>query len=225
MKSFKKLLIVSAIAFASVGANAEVIKTDYAASGDNQVATDLETGIEWLSLTQTAGLSLNDVEELLATEYVGWSLASRNEVNVLFSHLTGYDFVEPETYTFGGYNGNTKASAYNIFDKLGWLSGTSTHGLYRDVDGTIMMSGVYVKNSSNTLNYMFDDHTAAAYTEDYSSTDHSWMLRSDGGTSFGSLENPDININNAVAQSSSVPVTTSAALLGLGLLGFNRRKV
>jgi len=224
MNILKRALLVSVIAGASLGVNAEVIKTDFSILGDNLVSTDLETGIEWLSLTENANASITNVEALLSSTYAGWRLPTRNEVNVMFSHLTGYDFVGNATHTFGGYNYSTKPSAYNVFDKLGALNANYTRGLYRDTDGTVMMSGAYIKNSSNTLNYMFDDHTSPTYTDDFAAVDHSVFLVSDGGSTISSINNPDLNINNINNSVEDVSLSTAGFFLALGVFGFRRRR-
>lgn len=55
-------------------AEASFIKTDWQVAGDRKAVLDSTTGIEWLNLTQTNGLSVNQVISQLDTTFKGWRL-------------------------------------------------------------------------------------------------------------------------------------------------------
>jgi hypothetical protein len=83
------------------------------------------------------------------------------------------------------------------------------------------MSGVADRNYDDRItlysNLNATNDTSSSYTA------YGVYLVSDGGTTQSSLNDPSLNANNANAPS-SVPLPATAALLGLGLLGFGARR-
>ena len=86
---FKKILfqlILLTFCF-SITAHAALIETDWAVTNDAALTLDSNTGLEWLDITVTAGLSYNDVVAELGVggAYEGFSFASSQQVAGLFS--------------------------------------------------------------------------------------------------------------------------------------------
>ena len=52
---------------------------------DNLLVTDTVTGLQWLNLTQTAGMSYNNVTSDLSTTFSGFTLASADQVATFFA--------------------------------------------------------------------------------------------------------------------------------------------
>ncbi|MCW9047833.1 MAG: hypothetical protein OQK46_07115 [Gammaproteobacteria bacterium] len=82
MKKIILTLWLTAIAsFISINVNAELID-------NGKFTSDSETGIDWLDLTETSGLSYDYVTSQLVSggKFEGWSFASREQINTFFSN-------------------------------------------------------------------------------------------------------------------------------------------
>jgi hypothetical protein len=229
MKLLSTLFAVSAISLASMSANAELIATDWKTMGDSRATLDESTGIEWLDLTQTDGMSIDTVESLLSSRFEGWRLPTRSEVTQLmvnaFPSKAGY--METSGY-YAFTNATTDNEADNFRALFGATDATSTdafsYGMFKnDVVGashSILVSGVrdrladdYVVlvSNNNQTNY-------SRYINNYMGI----YLVSDGGTTLSSINDPSLNANNANSPA-SVPLPATAVLFALGLLGFGTR--
>jgi hypothetical protein len=69
----------------SGAANASFVEVDWKTDGDALVTYDSRTNQSWLDLSETSGKSVNDVESLLSSAYLGWRLPTRDEVADLFA--------------------------------------------------------------------------------------------------------------------------------------------
>lgn len=71
----------------SAGVNAELVKSDWKAAGDNLIITDTETNTQWLSLYATQDMSINEViyETIADRAFKGWVLPSLSVVDDFFS--------------------------------------------------------------------------------------------------------------------------------------------
>jgi hypothetical protein len=81
----KSILAGIAIAVLSGNAAASLIEQDFVATGDKNVTFDSFTGLKWLDLTLTSGLSYN---QILQSEYVttyGYRFATPSELLGLYS--------------------------------------------------------------------------------------------------------------------------------------------
>jgi len=225
MNNIMKSLAISAIALASLNVSAEIVATDWKVVGDSKSFVHVETGVEWLRLTETKGLSLNQMINLLSSDFNGWRLATRNEVNVLMTEITGLDMSGEDSHFYGGFNSSTHATATVLSDTLGYTTGQYSYGLFQD-DGTVFMSGGGIKNSSNTYNEIQDDMTSVSYTIDFVSPDYGIFIASDGGETLTSQNDPSINANNVnnIVPPASVPLPASLGLLGLALFGMRFRR-
>jgi hypothetical protein len=229
MKLLSTIFAVSAIALASMSASAQLISTDWQNAGDSLATLDESTGIEWLDLTQTDGMSIDTAENHLSGRFEGWRLPTRSEVTQLMVNAfpSQVSFVQTS-----GSRGFTNTTTDNEADNFRLLFGTtyanttydSSYGLFKNDPGgsySVLMSGANDKRS--------DDYIALksnlSMTNDTSYTHSAFgvYLVSDGGTTQSSLNDPSLNANNANAPS-SVPLPATAALLGLGLLGFGARR-
>jgi hypothetical protein len=224
--SIKKILtgvMLCASILAAPISYAGLISSDVSNENDSLALLHEETGIEWMKMTETAGMSILDVEAMFESTLDGWRLATRSEVNTFVSYITGFDTIGIDTTTFGGYSGNTHPLTTSLIKAMGFLDSTSSRGLYRD-NGTVLMSGGYIKNSSNTLNYTYDDH--GGYNDQFAAANHGVFIVSDGGRTLSSINNPERNINNSSApiNSVSVPEPTTLAVFSLGLFGLMLRK-
>ncbi len=125
-------MVMSILAFASP-ATSELIEADLAAPGDALITRDTETGLDWLDLTETTGLSYDDVGAGSGNTWAanGWRHATTPEVCDLLLKLglgptpcpgsvsVEGDFVSNHL-TLLGVNGMQigTASTWGLFDDL-----------------------------------------------------------------------------------------------------------
>jgi hypothetical protein len=229
MKLLSTIFAVSAITLASMSASAQLISTDWKNTGDKLATLDESTGIEWLDLTQTDNMSIDTAESLLSSRFEGWRLPTRSEVTQLMVNA-----FPSEASLVQGANawGRTNTTTDNEADNFRLLFGTTyayskydyTRGMFKNDPGgqySVLNSGVNDRNYDDRIT-LFSN---ASWTVDTSYSNHYMgvYLVSDGGTTQSSRNDPSLNANNANAPS-SVPLPATAALLGLGLLGFGARR-
>lgn len=136
----------------SLSASAEVYNTDWLSEGDNLVVTDSDSGLEFLNLSETFGMSKNEVNALLGTTYSGWSFATTNDVESLFANF------------FGGYDEglDTRFSTSTV-NGAGGKDFSSLFGAYTSPTGRLQSFGLVERESDNemmlygTLFYNRDD--------------------------------------------------------------------
>jgi len=90
MNLFKSLLGVACATMLTFGqAHAEFVHQDYASSGDNLVTYQTETNLQWLSLTVTSGMTIEEVlaQTVAGGRFDGWRLATDREVESLLSAM------------------------------------------------------------------------------------------------------------------------------------------
>lgn len=230
MKTLNKLIIASTIAFASMGANAELIATDWKTTGDSLATLDAETGIEWLDLTQTDGMSINQAEGLLSSTFAGWRLPTRNEVTQMMVNA----FPSKAAIVQGSGSWEfTDATLDNDADNFRALFG-KTHnnptydysiGMFKNnevgAQYSVLYSGV-LDTPNNDSVYLLSNNNQTN-DANYANTIFGIYLVSDGGTTLSSINNPSLNANNANAPA-SVPLPATAFLMIFGLAGLMRKK-
>ena len=125
-KLLKKSLLAATLAVAMAGsANAGYISLDWQEEGDELAFLDEDAGIEWLKLTETAGMSINDVQAELGAGglYEGWRLASAFEVESITKDLTGYS--ESASLSNVSYDKTTRMHE-DFVDLFDWTNTVTT---------------------------------------------------------------------------------------------------
>lgn len=225
-----KLAVVIPLLALSLSSNAAFINTDWKVAGDAQAVLHEETGIEWLNVTHTMGMSIDEVTGEMNGQFSGWRLPSIAEINEMYSDFfnihgqlsdTAVNYVgvpEAVASQYISLFGETYSSGdhYSIVNHLGSVEGY-TYQSYVRYGGSDILYG----------NREYGSNTAgSAYNVGV-------FLVSDGGTTLSSQNDPSLNQNNpnyaeagAGPGATSVPEPTSLAILGAGLMGFafSRRK-
>jgi hypothetical protein len=99
-------------------ASASVINTDWNNVNDRLVITDTDTGNDFLKLTATSGMTINDVQAQLGTAFLGWRFATIDEVGDLLVNI-----YSPYGYTDSSSNVATiHNNLYWTVDTLGLTS-------------------------------------------------------------------------------------------------------
>jgi hypothetical protein len=240
----KKITVAATLSLAMMGsASAEYMSLDWQEEGDELAFLDVDAGLEWLKLTETAGLSLNDVQAELGVGgiYEGWRLATVDEVESITEDLTGY--AESGSVRYETIYSKTAHVITDFVNLFGWVdidvSGTSwyteydykSYGLYLD-DGVVNMAGVrHLADPKSTTtthysSYAYNNYEYEGYSEDYSGVTYAVYLVGDGGATLTTQANMSLVENNPNAAINNVPVFTfGASLLAMGIAGFRKRKV
>lgn len=156
---FLKLVFLS-LTFSCSMAQASLVQWDAFTQDDGKAVKDHSTGLVWLDLDLTAGLTYKQA----ATSFAGWEYATSTMVeNLLEGIFTNMNFSGPLglVYQFEQNCANT-SSCYQTAKLWQSLFGSVTgsqyyqqysYGLYADVDNIIRMGGAYVNGSGSANRY------------------------------------------------------------------------
>jgi len=231
-----KFALVPLMAFA-LNANAGFVSLDWKVEGDNKATLDEDTGLEWLKLSETDNLSVNNVKNLLESTYAGWRLPTEFEVNQLLGNvLPTFPFVDGDTgYSSSAYQ--SYASTWRSVMGTGRTYSTSainqyydhyySWGLYEASDSTIQLTGAYLRryrtnNKTYWLGNIYDGYEHVNYNPDYASANFSVFLVGDGGatlTTQNDLSLTQNNPNSPYNATTDVPEPAGILLLASGLFG------
>ncbi|MCP4258052.1 MAG: hypothetical protein GY774_11065 [Planctomycetes bacterium] len=213
----------------SFGANAELIETDWKAGGDALATLHEETGLEWLDLTQTDGMSIDQVAAQTGEggSFEGWRIATFDEIDTFVRYAFGEKLPEGSTQAQGG---NTNEPVYRSFYELMGLTHTIDQrrhslGVGADDAGNVYTFGVLGYTSGGTSTYFRSGYAESSSTTSTAKPERGVFLVSDGGTTLSSINNPSLNANNPAApiNANAVPVIGIGAMSLFGLLGRRKR--
>lgn len=214
--------------FAAGSANAELVSSDWLSEGDNLVTLDTSTGIEWLDLTQTKGMSARQV--LSDSRFEGWRLATFEELIPLFqNYLPDVDYTYVNTsYRLGAWpHYENKTQITQIREMLNLFVGNSTkmntgqnqydyeviYGMGLKENGSIGITGGIMTGFDGYYTYndarFYGVEGASGGDFDYQNGVYAPYLVSDGGVTLSSIKDPSINQANPNA-----PINASAPLMG-----------
>jgi hypothetical protein len=228
----KYIACIALLGLISTSSHAAFVDTDWKVQGDALSTLDEDTGIEWLKLTQTIGMSINTVQSLLDTSYAGWRLPTRAEVNQAMFSVTGLAAVNNgiNEYDQIGTTYENKARAFHAaFGSLVNIrTVTFSEGHYLNTDvsqgGTeVLMTGAHYVNTSYQRGRLFDDWDRGDDL-DYDFFRTGVFLVSDGGTTVSSRLTPSININNSQSPINNASTPAALGVLSISLMGFFCRK-
>ena len=212
-----KRLLTAALLTLSFASHAELVSTDWKTEGDALATLDTETGIEWIDLSETDGMSINTVLSMTSAggKFEGWRLPTEDEVLTLFdAAFTGTFVTGPNTSA-----PKFKEQILAFHELFGYTSYNidRAYGLYEQDNGNVVLMGV--RNNET----VFFKHSESPYSADFSKSMYGVFLVSDGGDTISSINNPALNMMNANSPY-NVPLAGSGALALLALGAGVRRK-
>ncbi len=168
-----RFLMLGAILM-SLHTQAALVEWDAFAEDDGLAVKDIQSGLVWLDLSLTAGLSYNDA----ATQFDGWQVADAKQVGQLFSHAFS-DFTDNSGQ--GAYNGclvgqlcYAEAQHYaSVFGYTPHILAPSFHysfGLFESSDSSLQMMGTVVQTGLRNANIY-----SQLYNVDYSGFYHTGL--------------------------------------------------
>lgn len=217
----------------SMGAQAGLTNTSLFTEGDKGATLHVETGLEWLKLDYTKGLSYNEVLSEMGNGgmFDGWRFPSYDEALV----YTEEALSRVDGLTFGDRSDSVSKphvnEAYTVFRNIGFTDGSLTSngakesvGLYYDNSGTLRSVEAYV-NGIHTYSGYIRYNSSRSQDKDTSYAKYGFLLVSDGGTTLTSINDPTINANNPDAPINDVPIPLVGSLGALMLIGMRRKRV
>jgi hypothetical protein len=233
----KATLIATVLLLSAASAQASLVETDWNNLGDGLATLDTDTGIEWLDLTQTLGMSINQAEGLLGSTFDGWRLPTGAEVTQMMVNAFPSVASQTQWINTGGFTNDVTDNEAGVFRGMFGVTYTSSDfdyswGMFKNDSNiphpsgntfTVLLSGV----SDSKIDNLVTPYSNASLVNDYnySHSSRAVYLVSDGGTTVSSILDPSLNANNPNAPETanvSAPILTS--LLGFGLLGFATRR-
>jgi hypothetical protein len=230
----KQTTVALALALSAVSysASAEFIKSDAYVLNDNKAVLDTQTGLEWLSLSETADDSISKYMNLDN----GWRLATQDEVQQYIYNIFDVqesDFVDGRM-TITSREDNISFSVIN--EIMGQTYSTNTWSyaqgaVYDEGSNSLKKYGVMISKyiSTSYPTYVFSDFELSSQNIGGSSRYSSVFLVSEGGASYSSLNDAaysQIQSEALAAKDVSAPFAFSALGLSLAaLVRLKKRKV
>jgi hypothetical protein len=203
----KHAAILSLIA--SPSAFAEIVNSDLNIIGDGRTFTDTSTGLEFLDIKETAGISNEQIKSELDTTYLGWTFASAEQVTTMLTNLLsstlgykldGVDYGEKTQQSFKSPNSGIPAELLSI------VGGVDNYA-YGIVEEDLFNLYGYRADSETQYETYFGWHYSF-YTPSFTHYVYgTWMVRS-----------YDLPVTGSNIQDVSAPLALSSlALLCFGL--------
>lgn len=170
-KNIINLWLKSMLLVFSISSQAALLETDWASPGDSALTYDTATGLEWLDITVTAGLSYNQVAAELGAggAYEGFEFASKQQILGLFSAVGLQEIPNVPEYLGG------EAQIQSLLSKWGvtWYLGTgertefltsNTSGLSSSEHWTGRLFWLEVGDTGVTTEYLARDNNYGNFT-------------------------------------------------------------
>lgn len=219
--------------------NAEFQIKDWRVDGDGLISFDTSTGLEWLNLSQTLGMTINTITPHLDAEFEGFMVANKSQVDTMLHHVFPSVMTSRTYYQNHDGASSRPASPYVDVDEA-----RQFRTLFREADSYTY--GVFSHNEDETGQY-----TAGMVSSNYgkwegvayydlrlNDDDYAWSrfwpggadqsgvyLISQGGYSYSSKHDEDMQLiqRNAKHSNVSLPFGVGAFLCGFMLSLLRRR--
>lgn len=228
--------LILATGLISAQANAAFVETDWKAQGDGLATLDTDTGIEWLDVSETYNLTLEQINSRLSADLSGWRYATFDEVVNMVSSFFGSPSSSWVSQTMPSLD--STAEERNLWRSLfgtstigdGAWDGISLGAVRKDAANDALWSLFGAYRYGNDVTYVVPV-TGNSYSYSAQNGFSGYFIVSDGGTTLSSINNPNLNINNPNAPvnqapdaTADVPVHAGFGLLGLVLMAFGLRR-
>jgi len=235
MFTLKKSLIFTCLIALSSPSNAGIIDL-------GNITRDTETGLDWLDVTETRGLSFNDVVAQLSPDgaYEGWRYATYSELDELILNFGYVPIITNCQFGNAVCDGgmgvgdfpviedmiNTLGDTYDAYYKtlgIDDINAVSINGTGKTVgflgstfeNDKIHLGFIYdMELSGDVAPYPEDDPRSSNYPDQIESIRMHWDLDD---------SRPDIG--SFLVRSSEVPEPSTLAIFALGLIGLASRRV
>ena len=202
--------VCGCLAIFSFDASATIISTDWRFAGDNLITQDTDSGLEWLDLTVTDGLSYYDVVELMddGGSLQGWRYATRGEVGSFWD-------------AFGGdsnYYSGLSTQNNGLFEAMAPFVGD----LYCEVTVCTPGDGYSLWITGDREIHNYTNVNWWSYSRNSTPTEDNFSFKTMGSASTGTYAGRAL-----VRDISPLPIPPAVWLFGsglLGLIGIARRK-
>lgn len=213
------LSVIASVLFFSLPASAGFVHQDHLLAGDSKVTLHEETGLNWMKLSVTSGMSINQVSSQFGAggKFDGWRLASDLEVEAMLrAMMPTLTFTDNKMSGAPIYMGNSVAQ--QTLNWVTWMGVTLkdnpnySYGLYyQEGTRTVLMSGVRQGGES----HVYDDYYSGVYSGfNWASSYYGVFMVKAADV----IAPPDVE---------DVPVSSAGVLFGFGLMllsGGVRRK-
>lgn len=203
----------------SGSASAAFVHQDFLTPGDNRTTLDESTGLEWLKLSSTKGMSLQQVSAELNAggRFYGWRLPTGEEVETLISGMfptLTFNNSTPDAGTLLTFYGSYSSTWYTWMGKPdAGSSYANSFGLYyQEVNGVNKVLITGVKNVNSKVN-IYDDYYSSTYSATYT-----------GGNGVGVFLVKDDIPATVPPLVSDVPAPLAAWSIGFGAMLFGYRR-
>lgn len=154
-------------------AHGQLIEWDAFDTGDSLAVKDLQSGLLWLDLSVTAGMSYQQA----GAQFEGWSVASPAQVRTLFAHaFSEFTDNSGQGSQNNCYNGQACFAQASRFSALfGYVNHTfapSFHysfGLFESAPGMLQMAGTVVQSALHRAN-IYSDFYQVGYSGYYTAS-------------------------------------------------------
>lgn len=182
-------------------AHASLMNADWTTQGDAKAAIDTRTGLEWLDLTVTDGMSIASVLSQTSAGglFAGWRLPTMAEVLGLLKTATGQTLAVNQIVdiaTLYGTLDNELSRAIGVNYTTGKTSSYTTYawGMVMDAAGVIRYAGTSdIRYGSRKI---YGGVALSSANVNSAGPEFGVFLVSDGGLTLTSVQNPELNINN-----------------------------
>lgn len=216
MKSILFSALIGACGLFSANSFADIVQADLYNDGDSKLVYDTESHLQWLDLTETAGMTISEVrDEMDGGLFDGWRFATRDESRLMLSRMfPRYDI------TNAPYLNTSRAESDLFVDLFGDISDKSRINMsnYMSIGVVIDGPGWYTfgrYRSGLPRLYLGTDNVANRTDQVGSYYGYGFMLVSEDADTY-SFENNEYNIYK------DVPITFG--LSSLLMLSFLRKR-
>lgn len=210
----------------ATGAQAELVELDYLNEGDGLITVDTVSGLDWLDLKFTSGMSIYQARSVIPE---GFRVANYDEVYSLYDNnfdLTGMKLLESSlqtnrTHNLSGEGDEDYAKIYEFIDMFGstWKEEVSGQQ-YNAFNGLFEGKDRYAYSVVMTVDYQ----SKSSSYEDNKRT--SMSIDEKGKSSISTSNNAGVFLvrDTQYVSDVSAPIAFAGGLSLLGLAGMRRKK-